>query len=162
MVSGASAALASNSGKPLGLNSLKCDKSMIEQAQDRDGAEGQQLGVGRHLGEQAGGADTPQIDEHDRPDRAKRQDRRPSPGRQHGEQVDHHAGKRHRDHRQRRPDRDPVPPGDEKAGEVAIGKAGVGIGSAGQRRQRASLAKVSPRQIAPAPMTIQTRIARLP
>ncbi len=50
------------------------------------------------------------------------------------QQLQERAGEGHRDHRQRRPDRDPVAPGDEEPGEVAVAQPGVGVRTAGRRR----------------------------
>ena len=101
----------------------------------RDGTEWHQLGVGRHLCHQAGGLDASQVDEHDNPDRAEGEENDYRPPPHHREEVDDRAGKGDGDDRQRRPDRYPVAPRDEKAGKVAVGQAGVGVGPAGCRRQ---------------------------
>ena len=69
------------------------------------------------------------------PDRDEGKDNDCRPPAHHGEEVDDRTGKGNGDHRQRRPDRNPVAPRDEEAGEVAVGQAGVGVGPAGCRRQ---------------------------
>ena len=97
--------------------------------------ERQQFRVGRDLGEQAGSLDAPQIDEHHAPDGGEREHHHHDPIVQRWEEIDYGAGKRDRDHRQRRPDRYPIAPGDQKAHEVAIGNAGVGVRAARRRRQ---------------------------
>ena len=49
-------------------------------------------------------------------------------------QLQQRSGERDRDHRQRRPDRNPVAPGDQEPGEVAVAQPGVGVRTAGRRR----------------------------
>ncbi len=80
-----------------------------------------------------------------------------------GHHVDERTGEGEGDRRQRCPDGDPVAPGDEEAGEVAIGHARVRVGAARlPARCVARRAKVSPRQMAPAPITIHIRMASRP
>jgi hypothetical protein len=87
---------------------------------------------------------TPQVDQNHGPNRAQSEYGGHRPIVQAWKQVHDRARKGDGDDRQRGPDRDPIAPGDQKPGEIAVGHAGVGVWTAGPRRHARQLGECQP------------------
>ncbi len=110
-----------------------------EQPDQSYGRERDQFRVGGDLGEDARFFDTPQIYEHHRPDSTKRQQHGHCTAVQRRKQVEGRAGKGDGNHGKRCPDWYPIAPGNQKASEVAVSHAGIGVWASGGWRERCKL-----------------------
>ena len=126
--------MAAISDWPEVLNGVKLAASIQRKPSEADQRQGDELQDGGDDLHEAGLGDATDVDERQRPDRDERhREARGLRGSDAGGEEADVAGERHRHAGVAGPERDPVAPGDDEAGELAEAGLGVGVRAAGLR-----------------------------